>query len=158
MLQDIFFWDLPHAYDSDVVLLFNEIPVKLDWKYDIAIIIEQIVDELMMPLITKPSGHVTIGWVSDTFRTDWELDWQNGHLQLRTHWGRVGVGPERQRLEALLNERSSLTIDVQSFLDEWRKLLWAMVPFVKQAAPDVTRFDMWSRLVSAAGTAPHSNS
>jgi len=153
-LESVFYWDASDSYSADILMVFNDIAVRLGWKYDVPIIIEELVDDLMTPLLAQPEGTSRVTWPSSSFRGQWDLEWRRGCLAVQADWWDVACGPAREPLEPLLNKNSTLRVDLPSFLTEWRHLLWAMIPVAEQAAPEVKQFAMWSRLRSVAGPQP----
>lgn len=100
-----------------LVMLWNHVPVLISYKYDMSILITDVL-LLLKTLRTKEAGQLSIVWPSNTFRTDWLLHWRENQLTIDTRWINVIGGTE-----SLLNHVPKLMIDKQHFCNEWKKVL-----------------------------------
>jgi hypothetical protein len=103
---------------TDFVLLgWNNVYVPLTYKYDISVIINDII-AMLNSIVARDEGSITVFWPSNTFRTRWILTWTATELAITTAWESVIGGTE-----SMLNKVPSLNIDKQTFLSEWKPLL-----------------------------------
>lgn len=99
------------------LLVWNNVYVPLTYKYDISIMINDII--LMLDSVAvKEEGSITVVWPSNTFRTQWTLSWSATDLAITTTWESVLGGTE-----SMLNRVPSLSLDKNTFLLEWKPLL-----------------------------------
>lgn len=84
---------------EDAILSWNGVPAALSYKYDISVMIEDIL-EMLFCISKGSSGSMVISWPSNTFRADWELSWSENHLSGHSVWHEMTGG-----VEAILNEK-----------------------------------------------------
>ena len=102
---------------EDAILFWNRIPVRLEYRYDIPVLLDDLVpllEEVQDPNFSQTQVH----WGSDTFSTEWRIARESDSLWIDTRWDSV-----HGRYEFLLNERSQLTVSIDSFVAEWLKVL-----------------------------------
>jgi hypothetical protein len=99
------------------ILVWNDVYVPLTYKYDISIIINDVLI-MLASLIASEKGSTTIHWPSNTFRARWILTWSAAELVIISSWESVIGGTE-----FLLNKAPVLTIEKKVFLSEWVNLL-----------------------------------
>jgi hypothetical protein len=101
-------------------LHWNGVPVPLSYKYDLSIIVHDVVD-LVQWLRTGTQGSLSICWPSNTFRTDWQLAVAGGRVQITAYWESVSAqdGP----LEDALNAAPVVEADQAAFMALWAALL-----------------------------------
>jgi len=100
-----------------MVMVFNYIPVLLSYKYDISIIIDDIL-KILSSIRTKEIGYLRVNWPSNTFCAIWDLEWNDSTISINTEWTTV-IG----ETEKLLNDHCKLTVDKLEFAYEWKKVL-----------------------------------
>ena len=105
---------------EDAVIFWNGIPVLLSYKYDICILIDDILP-MLESLQSNMSGQYSICFPSNSFRVDWEFEWQNGFLKIDSFWHEI-KGDKAQ-----LNKHAGLKIELSSFLTEWEPLLQKII-------------------------------
>jgi hypothetical protein len=127
--------DLAHAMQfifpmatEDAILSFHHVPIRLSYKYDLAVLIDDLVP-LLRSLLAEEAGSTVVKWASDTFRAHWGLGWSQDKLSIDAKWMRVSGG-----CEALLNQRGTLELPVASFIAEWRGVLWVIDDAVRRSA------------------------
>ena len=98
-------------------LLWNSIPVRIDYKYDLYVLIEDI-PRLLDVLLSSDKGTHRVGWGSNSFNAEWNIEWTDDRIKITSHWNSVAGA-----YEALLNSRSKLEIEKDVFLGEWKTLL-----------------------------------
>lgn len=105
---------------EEALLVWSGIPILLSYKYDICILIDDLLPMLEI-LLRNRSGQYSICFPSNTFRVDWALQWQDGLLTIDSAWHEVNGD------KSLLNENSQLNIGLPSFLAEWKSLLQKII-------------------------------
>jgi len=108
-------------YTEDSYIQWNHIPISLDYKYDISIIIIDIL-EMIKTLLASEQGSYEVTFGSNTFCADWKLKWDGGEIQIESDWAGVSGN-----IEKILNERSKLNINKKQFLAEWKMLLQRLI-------------------------------
>lgn len=98
-------------------LLWNLIPVRIDYKYDLYVLIDDI-PPLLDALLSFDRGSHRVGWGSSSFNAEWNLEWADGCVKIASQWNSVAGA-----YEALLNNRSKLEMEKDVFLWEWKALL-----------------------------------
>jgi hypothetical protein len=102
---------------DDFYMLWNHVPVQLSYKYDLPVILPDVVEMVEWALQGR-NGDRRIRWGSSTFDAIWNLNLLDGEIRVSSEW-LVVVGD----LEPHLNNRSMLVVPLESFLAEWASLL-----------------------------------
>lgn len=131
-----------------LILYWNTIPVPLCYKYDISVIWDEI-RELIAELISQEKGKCTIIWPSDTFRTDWKIEWDSDTCNIVTSWIDVHGG-----IESHLNENNNITMSKNDFLAEWKSLLLKMKYAIEASGCQIENSDEVSELNEMINTIP----
>ncbi|MFC0598340.1 hypothetical protein [Streptomyces palmae] len=102
---------------EDAILFWNRIPVRLEYRYDIPVLLDDLVpllEEVQDPTFSQKLVH----WGSDTFSTEWHIARDGDSIRIDSRWHSIHGG-----YEFLLNDRSRLTVGIESFVAEWLKVL-----------------------------------
>jgi hypothetical protein len=100
------------------LIVWNDVYVPLTYKYDISIIINDII-AMLGSVAARDEGSITVFWPSNTFRTRWILTWSGTDLAITTTWESVIGGTE-----SMLNKVPSVNLNKNTFLLEWKPLLY----------------------------------
>lgn len=111
---------------EEALLVWNTIYIPLNYKYDISIMIEDILS-MLKNLREKKQDNMIINWASNTFASKWELQWDENNILINTNWNMV-LG----HTEVLLNDSNSIRIRKTSFMEEWKKLLEVLIINLKK--------------------------
>ncbi|GAA4325937.1 hypothetical protein BJY14_006153 [Actinomadura luteofluorescens] len=116
--------DMAHAtaqmypMDTEAAILFwNRVPVRLEYRYDIPVLLDDLVpllEEVQDPEVPQTEVY----WASDTFSAEWNVARDGDSLRIVSRWESV-----HGSYESLLNDRSQLTVRIDSFVAEWLKVL-----------------------------------
>ncbi|GAA2362158.1 hypothetical protein GCM10010246_61360 [Streptomyces cuspidosporus] len=99
------------------VLVWNRVPVLLEYRYDIPVLLDDLVP--LLEEVRRPEFSETrVYWGSDTFSAEWQIRRDGALLDIHSRWMAVSGG-----YEFLLNDRSQLTVEINSFVAEWLKVL-----------------------------------
>ncbi|MGK5628041.1 hypothetical protein [Streptomyces sp. URMC 123] len=102
---------------EDAILFWNRVPVRLEYRYDIPVLLDDLVP--LLEEVQNPAfSHTQVHWGSDTFSAEWDLARDGDGLRIDSRWESVHGG-----YEFLLNDRSRLTVGIVSFVSEWLKVL-----------------------------------
>jgi hypothetical protein len=126
-LQRIFPMDTEAA-----ILIWNRVPVRLSYKYDVSVIIDDVLP-MIDAVLSSPSGAYQAGWGSNSFNGRWTLHWGAGSIALYATW--LSVTGD---YEDLLTSRSSLTIARNAFLREWQSLLSTVARALERSGIQIT--------------------
>jgi hypothetical protein len=99
------------------LLAWNDVYVPLTYKYDISIMIDDVIG-MLNKIVSVEDGTATIYWPSNNFSSKWILSWNTSGLSIETVWESVIGGTE-----SLLNRAPYLEIDKNEFLFAWKPLL-----------------------------------
>ncbi|MGW3562349.1 hypothetical protein ACWDSL_00320 [Streptomyces sp. NPDC000941] len=99
------------------VLVWNWIPVLLEYRYDIPVLLDDLVP-LLEEIQRAEFSETRVYWGSDTFSTEWQIRREGELLRIDSRWMAVSGS-----YESLLNDRSQLTVEIRSFVAEWLKVL-----------------------------------
>jgi hypothetical protein len=103
---------------TDFALLgWNDVYVPLTYKYDISIIISDILS-MLDSILASDAGSFAVYWPSNTFCARWILTWSATELHIATTWDSVIGGTE-----SMLNNVPDLDLEKNAFLSEWKPLL-----------------------------------
>lgn len=58
-----------------------------------------------------------IHWLPDTFRSDWKIVWEDGKVEIDSHWESV-----TGNLEELLNANAQVSLKITTFMAEWKQI------------------------------------
>ncbi|PSJ96871.1 hypothetical protein, partial [Brevibacillus fortis] len=123
------------------IISWNYDPIMLSYKYDISIMIDDILDILEATRI-EVSGTKTVHWASNSFSNVWHLSWDNTQLSIKAEWGRVIGGTEQ-----LLQTSGSVTLTKQSFSSEWKRVLQNIIAALGKSGYSEDRLPSMKRLI-----------
>lgn len=103
------------------VIRWNYIPILLSYKYDISVIIDDVL-YMLNKIRIEPSGEMTIRWPSNTFESSWDMRWDINTIEVNSHWNKV-IGDT----ESLLNLKKIININTKVFAREWKKILETII-------------------------------
>ena len=107
---------------ENAFLVWNYISIPLNYKYDISIIIEDVLQMLKTIRESSDGGKLEVSWPSNTFACDWTLIWDKSDLLIKANWRNV-VG----NTEHLLNASGDVNISVIEFASEWKMVLEVLI-------------------------------
>ncbi|MFF7999058.1 hypothetical protein [Streptomyces sp. NPDC007917] len=99
------------------VLVWNRVPVLLEYRYDIPVLLDDLVP-LLEGVQRREFSETRVYWGSDTFSAEWLIRRDGELLSIDSRWMAVSGG-----YESLLNDRSQLAVEINSFVAEWLKVL-----------------------------------
>ncbi|WP_258940538.1 hypothetical protein [Actinomadura luteofluorescens] len=102
---------------DDAILFWNRVPVRLEYCYDIPDLLDNLVP-LLEELQNPEFSQTEVYWGSDTFSAEWNIVRDGDSLRIDSRWDSV-----HGSYESLLNDRSQLTVRIDSFVAEWLKVL-----------------------------------
>lgn len=103
---------------EDALLAWNCVYLRLGYKYDIAVMIEDLMT-IIEGLLHDEVGSLQIHWTSNTFPAVWNVNWTGGIVTIHSIWHSSLGG-----LETLLKARPQVELPIIDFISEWK------LPFV----------------------------
>lgn len=137
---------------EDAFLLWNGVPIRINYKYDLSVLIDDLLP-LLDTLLSSTTGSRLVYWGSDTFRAEWVLNWAGDNVQIATQWHSVAGN-----YQELLNSRSRLDVSHRVFLQEWRAPLRKVMDQVDKADLNFADRDSLELLHRVVETLPTSRS
>ncbi|MFD7628296.1 hypothetical protein ACFV7Q_20025 [Streptomyces sp. NPDC059851] len=130
---------------EDAVLVWNQVPVRLTYRYNIAVMLDDLVPLLEEVRRPEFSG-AEVFWGSDTFSAEWKLTREGGDLRIRARWHST-LGNH----ESLLAERGDVVVGAEDFVGEWSKVLWRIVTDVATGSVELADGDLLVRAKALLG-------
>ncbi len=110
---------------EDAVLIWNLIPIRLSYGYDIPALVDDLVP-LLEEIQETDYRTGDVYWASDTFSAEWSLGKSGNELTITANWiSALG------NYEDLLNARNVIQTDVHTFVQEFTKILTRTVSDIK---------------------------
>ena len=111
-IEDMFEWPTNEAY-----IVFGEYTIQVMYKYDLCVMIDDIID-MIHQLDVRNSGNCNIEFGSSSFRTGWELSWNEDDLGITAHWESIVCNPKD-----LVGKTTNISVSKMLFIKEWLKIL-----------------------------------
>lgn len=106
---------------EDAIMVWNWIPVKINYNCDLSVMMEDILFMLREILASDKGSTVTI-FGANTFRVEWSISWEDQSLRVESNWQSISGSYEQ-----LLNDRNILEVQKDRFLREWKSLLTKVI-------------------------------
>ncbi|MEU2827832.1 hypothetical protein ABZ667_04060 [Streptomyces lavendulae] len=131
---------------EDAVLVWNRLPIRLTYRYDIAVLLDDLVP--LLEEVRRPGFSGTeVFWGSDTFRAEWKLTPEGGGLRIRARWHST-LGNH----ESSLTERGDVTVGAKEFVGAWCKVLRRIVTDVEAGSVELADDGFLVRAKALLGT------
>ena len=101
---------------EDAVLHWGDETILLSYRYDIATIIDDII-QMIFTLKNNTAGKWHVDWPSNTFAGAWDFSWSGMFLEIKTKWR------EEFGASDYLTKNNVIKIEKDKFLDEWKKII-----------------------------------
>src|SRR5438128_712566 len=75
-------------HTEHALLAWNHIYVPLSYKYDFAVIINDVLD-IIQAIQTSAQGSHSVHWPSNTFAAIWNMQWDQGMIAVQSKWNCV---------------------------------------------------------------------
>lgn len=126
---------------ESAIIFWNNVPLFLSYKYDLCLMIDDILD-VLEALRIKEFGSKDVHWVSNTFAHIWHFKWISGQLGISAEWGVINDSTEH-----ILRDSGSVNISIQSFGFEWKRVIYNIIVTLKKAGFEESRIEGMSRLI-----------
>ena len=133
---------------EDLILVWNHVPIRLSYKYDVSILIDDLLS-LLTAVLGATDGEYTVHWGSDTFNAVWKLRWGNGKMHIESNW-QSALG----NYEGLLNSHPTLDVGYEDFIAEWKMLLEQLQADVASAQVEITDSTSLNKLQAIDSSIP----
>ncbi|MFE9636058.1 hypothetical protein [Streptomyces sp. NPDC006463] len=131
---------------EDAVLVWNRVPIRLTYRYDIAVLLDDLVP--LLEEVRRPGfSGAEVFWGSDTFSAEWKLTPEGGDLRIRARWHST-LGNH----ESSLTERGDVTVGAMEFVSEWCKILRRIVTDAEAGSVELADDDLLVRAKTLLGT------
>ncbi|MBE9117232.1 hypothetical protein IQ249_15130 [Lusitaniella coriacea LEGE 07157] len=101
-----------------VFIVWNCIYIPLSYKYDISVIIDDILP-MLSDVTNKKKGSYRVFFGSDTFNAEWNLSWYDESIYISAKWNNLAGN----LVDLALSNCSKLETKIEIFLSEYKKLL-----------------------------------
>ena len=109
---------------DDAVLQWNQVSIPISYKYDISVILEDVL-ELLESCLKGRSVEISFG--SDTFSSNWKVTPVDGKVSISAYWVSVVGG-----VEGDLNKEPDLVVAKMHFVQQWSRLIEIALDGIKQ--------------------------
>lgn len=109
---------------EDAILSWGEASIPLSYRYDISTIIDDVI-QMVFTLQNNSDGQWFVDWPSNTFATNWALEWSGDNLRIMAAWRK------EFQAENYLKEHSVLNLKKRLFLGEWKKIIDVLLENLK---------------------------
>jgi hypothetical protein len=124
---------------EDAILVWNLVPVRLPYGYDLAALVDDLVP--LLEEIQRPEFSETeVFWGSDTFSAEWGMAREGDSLRIQARWHST-LG----NYESLLAERGDAVVRTQVFVSEWAKILQRIVTDIEAESVELDDDDIFVR-------------
>lgn len=111
---------LTYTLNSRVIIRWNDYPINICMKYDIASMIGDIY-QMVDNLLLWKKNEFNVSWPSSAFMAIWECTLVDETLTIKAYWTSI-PGPTEE-LEKLRQRPDTIQVNLKHFLSEWYKLL-----------------------------------
>lgn len=133
---------------EDAVFIWNFYPLLVGYKYDLSVMIDDLLP-MLSQILDLESGEYVVHWGSDTFRDIWRLRWDNDQLTAEIDWqGDLGDRAEFFQGLAVVNMARA------DFLAEWKMLLTRIRTDVESAPLKMANRAAFDRLRAIEAAIP----
>lgn len=147
-IQRIFPSSTERAY-----IIWNGIPVSLDYRYDLCVMIDDILF-LLKRLLAEEEGTQHVCFASQgTFEADWQVRWTQKTIEVKSDWKNV-QGQIQNLLNQQKNQNNAISMEKTAFLCEWKMLLLVVVSALENSSIVVKNEDEVSQLRETAAALP----
>ncbi|MEV5141415.1 hypothetical protein AB0K71_21125 [Streptomyces syringium] len=124
---------------EDAILVWNLVPVRLPYGYDLAALLDDLVP--LLEEIQRPEfSNAEVFWGSGTFSAEWKMVREADSLRIQARWHST-LG----NYESLLTERGDVVVCTQTFVGEWAKVLKRIVSDIEAEAVELEDDDIFLR-------------
>jgi hypothetical protein len=102
------------ADTEDALIVWNNVRIPIDYKYDMSVIIDDVLDMLEQVMSARSGSH-RVTFASDTFNSVWELEWEDDRLSISPIWLSV-----RGPTDVLTSACGRIESEKEHFLAEWK--------------------------------------
>ncbi len=120
---------------------WNHVLVKISYKYDFGIILDDVMD-MLEAVMNAESGEFRTAWPSNTFFAEWTVTWDT-MVEIQSHWHEVVGGPV-----SALNAAPIVVVPKADFVREWKRPLEIVRAAVVSAGYDSSSLSDLDRLTA----------
>lgn len=124
---------------DDLVLDWSGIQFELNYKYDISMMLEDILP-LLQELRSTPNGNMMINWASSGFPYRWKVEWEQPDLEIHVL--------SYDSTDKMFKTQDLVRDSISHFIDEWITILEVVHSASCRAGYDVSKFPKGDILLS----------
>jgi hypothetical protein len=136
-IETLFLMDTEYAF-----IAWNTIYIPLSYKYDLGLMVDDILG-IIEGIQASSRGSQVVDWPSNTFAAKWNLQWNDGVIEIRSNW-RCVLG----HTEALLNSKPCVELSTEGFVAEWKRPLQAIEHALAGAGYEIPALGRLRRVLS----------
>ncbi|MEU9039074.1 hypothetical protein AB0D45_29805 [Streptomyces sp. NPDC048352] len=124
---------------EDAILVWNLVPIRLPYGYDLAALVDDLVP-LLEEVQRSDFSETEVFWGSDTFSAEWKMVREGDSLRIQARWHST-LG----NYESLLTERGEMVVPTPVFVSEWAKVLRRIVADIEAESVELDDDDTFLR-------------
>jgi len=128
--------------DERAFLEWNGLTLPLNYKYDISLMLEDIVD-MVLAIRNTAAGQLQVDWPSSGFPFHWTIKWNASEIE-------VHAQPRHEPGAVDLKGREWIRVDRGSFLEAWQALLRAVLSCLEAVGYNSLQINALTRMRTAA--------
>ncbi|MDH5653068.1 MAG: hypothetical protein OEZ39_14525 [Gammaproteobacteria bacterium] len=125
------------------VMLWNGIPIRLDYRQDIPEMVSELVSMLEFVNATKEDEIKVFKFLTPNIETEWQVAIQGDQLEVTAKWFSI-VGDYAE----VLNQLGMIVIRRDEFMSEWKLLLEQFIQAITDSGAILTRDKAINELAS----------
>ncbi|MDO3682136.1 hypothetical protein [Paenibacillus ehimensis] len=129
-------------WTEDAIIMWKNICIPIGYKYDISLMIEDILN-ILETLRINHSGKISVHWPTNTFACKWDITWDSNSLTIHSEWECV-VG----KTEDLLKQSGHVVITKEIFQSEWKRVLRNIIEGLTKSGFNTTSVPKMARLIA----------
>jgi hypothetical protein len=120
------------AVTEDAIMIWNWVPVRINYNCDLSVIIEDIL-LMLRDVLSSDHGSKVTSFGANTLTAKWSLNWTDESIRVDAKWEAVAGS-----YEDLLNSRHVLEFKKDRFLCEWKAILKKVIVAVETSGIKIT--------------------
>jgi hypothetical protein len=127
---------------EDAVLSWGEADISLSYRYDIATMIDDLI-EMLFTLHDQKAGEWRVAWPSNSFAATWTFEWSGDDLKIKATWR------EEFQADDYLKAHDTITVGKSFFLEEWRAVIVVLIDNLTECGYSINNLSDMDRLIAS---------
>jgi hypothetical protein len=136
------------ATTEDAILVWNWIPIRLNYNADLSVIIEDILT-MIEELLASEQSSARVYFGSSTFQGEWLCRRTSEVLEISARWEVVAGS-----YEEILNKRAILKLSFQDFIAEWKSVLFKILLSLRKSKIRLSSVEQVERIEKIYSSIP----